>query len=232
MRSFFAGLAALSGLASALPAGSLTSSVNSTETNVLAARESSSYWYANMDHTGNARGYVPNLDNNDYTYPVYKAVASGDCGGIQDAIDSDGPNGDRDGGWIAGQPRTIYLPPGLYSCSSAIQFKTDTVLMGDPTNPPIIQAASGFNGDTLFIGKDAKVSGGESSFSCMIKNVIFDTTLIDGGSSFTALNWRVAQNSALVNVKITMAPSSNGNGHTGICKCLPSPHVLPQEPPG
>jgi hypothetical protein len=220
MKSFFTGLATLSGLASALPASSFPSSINSTEDNVLAARQSSSYWYANMDHTGNSRGYVPNLDNNDYTYPVYKAVASGDCGGIQTAIDSDGPDGDRNGGWIAGQPRTIYLPPGTYLCSSAIQFKTDTVLMGDPTNRPVIQAAADFNGDTLFIGKDATVGGGESSFSSMIKNVIFDTTLIDGGSSFTALNWRVAQNSALVNVKITMASSSNGNGHTGVCKYL------------
>lgn len=36
------------------------------------------------------------------------------------------------------------------------------------------------------------------------------------GNTFTALWWGVAQGAQLQNVKITMAPSSNGNGHTGI----------------
>lgn len=36
------------------------------------------------------------------------------------------------------------------------------------------------------------------------------------GNAFTALWWGVAQGAQLQNVKITMASSSNGNGHTGI----------------
>lgn len=46
----------------------------------------------------------------------------------------------------------------------------------------------------------------------MIKNVILDTTANSGDSGFTALSWRVAQNCALVNVKINMPQGA----HTGM----------------
>lgn len=67
-------------------------------------RQTTSFWYANMDHTGNARGYAPDLDG-DYQYAVYKAVAPGDGDGIQRAI-NEGTNGaTRHGQWLASQPR-------------------------------------------------------------------------------------------------------------------------------
>jgi len=67
-------------------------------------RQTTSFWYANMDHTGNARGYAPDLDG-DYQYAVYKAVAPGDGAGIQQAI-NEGTNGaTRHGQWLASQPR-------------------------------------------------------------------------------------------------------------------------------
>ena len=46
----------------------------------------------------------------------------------------------------------------------------------------------------------------------MIKNVILDTTANSGNSNFAALSWRVAQNSALVNVQINMPQGA----HTGM----------------
>lgn len=68
------------------------------------ASRATGYWYANMDHTGNARGYAPDLDQ-DYNYAVYKAVKTGDGNGIQAAI-NDGTNGaKRHGQWLASQPR-------------------------------------------------------------------------------------------------------------------------------
>eukprot|EP00026_Physarum_polycephalum_P004431 Phypoly_transcript_04450.p1 GENE.Phypoly_transcript_04450~~Phypoly_transcript_04450.p1 ORF type:complete len:711 (+),score=118.99 Phypoly_transcript_04450:211-2133(+) len=89
--------------------------------------------------------------------------------------------------------------------------------MGDATNPPIIKAAAGFNGNTLFSAQDpATGQAGELSFAVGVKNVIFDTTAISGGSAFTALYWGVAQAAQLQNVRIVLPTSSNGNGHSGI----------------
>ena len=85
----------------------------------LDTRQSSSSWFLpNLDHTsGPVRGFVPNLFNGggqpNFTYPVYKAVSSGDAQGFVNALYSDGPGGgQRDNCWLAGQPRVIYLAPG------------------------------------------------------------------------------------------------------------------------
>ncbi|KAI1304383.1 glycoside hydrolase family 55 protein [Xylaria venustula] len=183
---------------------------------VLAAR-ATSFWYANFDHTGTARGYAPDLDG-DFNYPVYMAVAAGDGAGIQKAINAGTNGGTRHPEWLASQPRVVYIPPGTYSISQTIRMNTDTILMGDATNPPIIKAAAGFSGDqTLISGQDPATGvSGELSFAVGLKNLVLDTTSIPGGNAFTALYWGVAQAAQLQNVKITMASSSNGNGHTGI----------------
>lgn len=82
-------------------------------------RQSGSSWFLpNIDHTtGAVRGYVPDLFNSagqqNFTYPVYKTVASGDSAGFINALSSDGPSGGaRDNCYLAGEPRVIYLPPG------------------------------------------------------------------------------------------------------------------------
>ncbi|KAI1375779.1 glycoside hydrolase family 55 protein [Hypoxylon crocopeplum] len=180
-------------------------------------KRATSYWYANMDHTGQYRGYAPDLGT-DYTYPVFKAVNAGDGAGIQTAINDAGNGNSRNGQWLASQPRVVYIPPGTYEISSTIRMNTDTILMGDATNPPIIKAAAGFSGDqTLISAQDPTTSEkGELSFAVGLKNLVLDTTSISGGTAFTALWWGVAQAAQLQNVRITMASSSNGVGHTGI----------------
>lgn len=65
--------------------------------------QATSFWYANMDHTGTYRGYAPDLDG-DYNYAVYKTVQPGNGASIQAAINDD--NGKtRHGQWLASQPR-------------------------------------------------------------------------------------------------------------------------------
>jgi hypothetical protein len=93
-------------------------------------------------------------------------------------------------------------------------------LIGDAVNPPTIRASSSFQGTQLIAGgvdmneadrKDDSQKG-ELKFSTMIKNVILDTTAKADQKQLTALSWRVAQNSGLVNVVINM-PSG---AHTGM----------------
>lgn len=161
--------------------------------------------------------------NADYTYPVYIAVASGDSQGFINALYSNGPNGQRDNMWLAGEPRVVYLAPGTYTLSSTVYLDTDTVIIGDANNPPTIKAASGFSGDYLICGGQGGNSGngGESHFSVSMRNVVLDTTANTGNSNFIALSWRVAQNSALNNIQINM-PQGAHTGQSPIpgCKTL------------
>ncbi|KAI1085519.1 glycoside hydrolase family 55 protein [Whalleya microplaca] len=205
-------------LAAILVAGvSCSPTPRDNETGDSLIKRATNFWYANMDHTGEYRGYAPDLDQ-DYTYPVFKSVNPGDGAAIQSAI-NDADNGiSRHGQWLASQPRVVYIPPGTYEISETIRMNTDTILMGDATDPPTIKAAAGFSGDqTLITGQDpATGEQGELSFAVGLKNLILDTTAIPGGNDFTALYWGVAQAAQLQNIKITMASSSNGKGHTGI----------------
>ncbi|KAI0379671.1 glycoside hydrolase family 55 protein [Hypomontagnella monticulosa] len=197
--------------------GSIIPRVNETDNDLV--KRATSFWYANMDHTGQYRGFAPDLGN-DFTYPVFMAVNPGDGAGINDAITDAGNGNTRHSQWLASQPRVVYIPPGTYEVSQSIKMNTDTILMGDPTNPPTIKAAAGFSGDQILINaRDPEVGErGELSFAVGLKNLVLDTTNIPGGNAFTALDWGVAQAAQLQNVRIVMASSSisAGTGHTGI----------------
>ncbi|KAI1384809.1 glycoside hydrolase family 55 protein [Hypoxylon trugodes] len=199
--------------------GGASCSVNpgASGTNDNLLKRATSFWYANMNHTGDYRGYAPDLGS-DFTYPVFKAVNPGDGAGIQNAIYDAGNGNQRHHHWLASQPRVVYLPPGTYEVSETIRMNTDTILMGDATNPPTIKAAAGFSGEqTLINGQDAENDQpGELSFAVGLKNIILDTTSISGGNDFTALYWGVAQVAQLQNIKIVMPSSTNSGGHTGI----------------
>ena len=92
-------LAVLLGVASAIP----TPESNQTLGNDELSKRGTSFWYANMDHTGQYRGYAPDLGN-DFSYPVFEAVNPGDGAGIQKAI-NDAEGSSRHGQWLASQPR-------------------------------------------------------------------------------------------------------------------------------
>jgi hypothetical protein len=177
-----------------------------------------SFWYANIDHTSaNIRGFAPDLDG-DYVYEVFRAVAPGDGAGIQTAINAATNGSTRHGQWFASQPRVVYIPPGEYIISETIKMNTDTMIMGDATDPPVLKAASGFARDgTLFSGQDPTTGiSGELSFAVSLKNIVLDTTNVPGDAPFVALWWGVAQAAHLQNVKIRMPNSIDGSGHSGM----------------
>ncbi|RGP71680.1 glycoside hydrolase family 55 [Fusarium longipes] len=172
--------------------------------------QATGYWYADMDHTGDFRGKAPYVGD---SYEVFKTVAVGDGKAIQDAIDS----GDRHQQWLASEPRVVYLPSGTYEVENTIHLRTDTILMGNAVDPPIIKASPDFNGSTLVDGMDSSVGGrGEISFSVGVKNVILDTTAFDNNKEFTALYWGVAQVCQLQNIHIRMPKAGTDFGHSGM----------------
>jgi len=125
----------------------------------------SSYWMTQMDHTGNARGYAPNI-NNYYTFPVWRNVldygakndGSGDqTAAIQSALNTDGRGGNRySSGVVTAEPAHVFLPGGTYTLGSQLDLRLGTIIMGDPQNPPVLKAAPGFSGGTLINGYDRK----------------------------------------------------------------------------
>lgn len=174
--------AALLAAASACYANDTTSSRDRYDTR---ANSVTGFWYANLDHTGSYSGYAPDLDGHSSTYPVYKAVSPGATAAeIQAAINDDGNGGRRHSQWLASQPRVVYIPPGTYEINQTIYFNTDTVLIGDATNPPVFKAvAGGFTADqTLVSGQDPGTGiSGELSFAVSLKNIVLDTSEINGG---------------------------------------------------
>lgn len=198
MKTFVAALSFL-GLVSALPA---------IETSGSLQKRASTWWYASQDHS---------LSNDPYGYNVVQSVNAGDAQGLRNSIANGGrPSFNSEGTtYFANAPRVVYLPPGTYELNAPLYLYTDTVIVGDASAPPTIKAAPGFNGGSLIVGgadRNWPEGHGELHFSVELKNVILDTRSNSGASNFNALHWRVAQNCALVNVKI-MLPSGR---HTGI----------------
>ncbi|KAG6121657.1 hypothetical protein E4U13_004111 [Claviceps humidiphila] len=204
MVALLVSMLALWGSGSASPQGK--SSVNT---------RASGFWYPEMDHVGASRGYAPYADNATL-YPVFQSIKPGDGGSIQAAIDS-AIGRSRQDEWLASQPRVVYLPSGTYTVSKTIKMRTDTIIMGDPIQPPVLKPAHDFDGDFLINGQDPATGiMGELSFAVGLKNLILDTTSMKANHNFTALYWGVAQVAQLQNIKIQMPPSVKGKGHTGI----------------
>ncbi|KAG5954545.1 hypothetical protein E4U57_004364 [Claviceps arundinis] len=204
MVALLVSMLALWGSGSASPQGK--SSVNT---------RASGFWYPEMDHVGASRGYAPYADNATL-YPVFQSIKPGDGGSIQAAIDS-AVGRSRQDEWLASQPRVVYLPSGTYTVSKTIKMRTDTIIMGDPIQPPVLKPAHEFDGDFLINGQDPATGiMGELSFAVGLKNLILDTTSMKANHNFTALYWGVAQVAQLQNIKIQMPPSEKGKGHTGI----------------
>lgn len=182
------------------------------------------YWLDAQDHTGSARGYAPFLGT-DFTYPVYRNVRSygaagnglqDDTDALQNAINNDGKGGTRYKNEVTTRPAEVFVPGGEYRISRTVDLRLNTILVGDPNNPPIFKASSGFSGGSLINGYDFATDGtsGTTNFFVAIKNIVIDTTDIDKDKGVIALNWGVAQACQLTNIKIQMA--TNSNGHVGI----------------
>lgn len=192
----------------------------------MAARvNQSAYWLDAQDHTGPARGYAPFIAP-DYTYPVYRNVRSygavgdgvhDDADLLQNAINTDGQGGNRYRNEVTTRPALVFVPGGEYKVSKTVDLRLNTILVGDPNNPPVFKATAGFSaGSSVINGYDFATdgTGGTTNFFVAIKNIVIDTTNVEKNKSVVALNWGVAQACQLTNVKIRMP--RRPQGHIGI----------------
>ena len=99
--------------------------------------------------------------------------------------------------------------------SHSIQMVAGTVLMGDPTNPPVLKATSTFSDSNIVFGKDPHSGNdGTTAFYVAIKNIVLDSTSVNPSSTITLLDWTVSQATQVTNVVFNMPDFSTG--HTGI----------------
>lgn len=180
------------------------------------------YWLQAQNHNGAGAGYAP-FTNDPNLYPVFRNVmdyfvvndGTGDqTARLQHAIDDDGNGGSRKGRGVTRNPAQVFLPGGTYQLGSTLTLTVGTIIVGDPSNPPIIKAAPNFQGEFLIMGYDKMNGNPETSFMMLIKNVILDTTAVSPSQSITALQWGVAQGAGLTNIQVRMPTGSSQ--HTGI----------------
>jgi glucan 1,3-beta-glucosidase len=189
----------------------VASSYNTTH----ALSTTSNYWYENIYHNG----LSPFAQNSSYVIfrnvKSYGAVGDGitdDSSAIQAAINDQGRGPGGNGAGTTGSPAVIYFPQGTYLMKGSIQLYVDTVLIGDPTNRPVLKAASSFPSSALVYAKDPAFDA-TINFYIAIKNLILDSTAVSASQAITLLDWSVSQATQLTNVMFNMPDYSQ---HTGI----------------
>ncbi|KAI9106292.1 pectate lyase superfamily protein-domain-containing protein [Phlyctochytrium arcticum] len=191
----------------------------------------SEWWQAGIKHQGiaahndNPTGYKVFRNVKDYgakgdgstddTEAIQKAIADGNrCGG----------NG-CDSSTIT--PAFVYIPPGTYKVSKAINVHWYSQIVGDPINRPILKGAPNFSGMAL-LDADPSVNGvswyvNQNSFFRSVRNIVLDTTDVANGNP-TGLHWQVSQATSLVNVRFVQGPKGQGiymeNGSGGFMSDL------------
>ncbi|KAB8349588.1 hypothetical protein FH972_023612 [Carpinus fangiana] len=183
------------------------------------ATEDGKFFYPDMDRGESARGKAP--FQGDDGYAIYKNVVN-DFGAVSDGTGDQSQafqnaildQGRQDHGPIFKQPRSIFIPGGTYQLQNPIYVALDTILFGDPNNPPVLKAGPGFTGDTLVSAGSGDSSQSTTAFNIGLKNLVLDTTAIAGDQQFKALFWGIAQGCFTENLKINMP--TGGSQHVGI----------------
>jgi glucan 1,3-beta-glucosidase len=177
----------------------------------------STYWYANVKHIGINAPFTSNwtLFRNVLDYGAKGDGSTDDTAAIRKAITVGNDEAERGTGhWgSTGQPAVVFFPPGTYLVNDTIKNYIGTVLMGDPTNRPIIKASTAFKAPTLLHGPDPIYSG-LVGFYHEVKNLVFDTTALPVTSNVTLVDWSVSQACQLSNSAFRMR--KDAIGHTAI----------------
>lgn len=183
---------------------------------------STTYWYEKIKHNG-----ISPFITNGKNWKVYRNVktdfgAKGDgmtddTAAIQAALNyGNGTTFRNSSAWgTTGAPAVVYIPSGTYRITKPLYNYVDTVIMGDPTNKPVLQAADTFSDQYKFLlyGHDYNYDS-TINFYIGLKNVVLDSSHVPAKQNITLLNWAVSQNVQLANVVFNMA--DGGVGHTGL----------------
>ena len=177
-------------------------------------RAGGSYWYQSIKHDGLGSSNTYIIYRNVKDYGAKGDGITDDSAAIQKAINTiDGSStSTRSGAGIMGQPAVVYFPSGTYLLNSGLKNIMGTVMMGDPTNRPILKASAGFKDSILLTGQQG--AGGLDTFFHEIKNLVLDSTAVPLAKKILLLQFSVSQACQLSNVMFNMPIGATG--HTGV----------------
>jgi glucan 1,3-beta-glucosidase len=130
------------------------------------------YWYQSIKHDGLGSSKTYIIYRNVKDYGANGDGTTDDSAATQKAINTvDGSSTSiRNGAGLTGQPAVVYFPPGTYLLNSGLKNIMGTVVMGDPTNRPILKAGAGFKDNILLTGQQG--TGGLDTFFHEIKDLV------------------------------------------------------------
>jgi len=179
------------------------------------------FWYESIHHNG-LNPTLPLGQNwtvfrNVKDYGAKGDGLTDDTAAIQLAISSGNQLSTRETGHFGstGQPAVVYFPSGTYLVHATIRSAIGTVLIGNPTDRPVIKAATNFTGTYLLFGRDRQLAG-LVGFYHGIKHLVLDSTEVAANRSLTLLEWNVSQANQLSNVLFRMPRAHGDAGHTGV----------------
>ncbi|PRP83184.1 exo-beta-1,3-glucanase [Planoprotostelium fungivorum] len=191
----------------------------------------SSYWYENVLHNG-ISPFMPNTS----AYTIFRSVLDygADPTGTSDSYNafnnavragngtytraSSGYSNNLGSTYTPGynylgasmQTAIIYIPGGTYLIGNGLQLFVNTIIIGDPTNPPTLKLTSGFNTGWLFYGKDLSYNSPAALFM-QIKNIRIDSTPVSPGTLTKLIDWSVGVGCYISNVNFTMPRGSSSH---------------------
>ncbi|KAL4975212.1 pectate lyase superfamily protein-domain-containing protein [Aspergillus desertorum] len=152
-------------------------------------------WYEEIEHNGQKQQVFRNAITD---YGANHAGQSDASSAIKKAIGGMNARSSRDAHAMGptAQPAIVYLPGGTYLLKAALQLYVGTVLVGNPTSPPVLKAARGFAGDHIIYGKHPKF-GGTTNFYIGMKNLVLDPKGPNSNLPMSLPDWTVSQHVSL-----------------------------------
>ncbi|KAH8646744.1 pectate lyase superfamily protein-domain-containing protein, partial [Xylariales sp. PMI_506] len=195
----------------------------------ITADATSSYWLANLADYGTH----PLADS---SYPWFRNVmdygAKGD--GVTDdtdAINAAIAAGGSSGGRCAPPCNStsvygaiVYIPPGTYIVTKPLFMYYYTLVIGDPTNRPVIKGTADFNGIAILDsnyyipdGNGEEWYQNQNNFFRQVRNLYIDMTDMVPNANFassipTGIHWQVAQATSLQNIHFQMPLGGQAQG--------------------
>ncbi|PNH38084.1 hypothetical protein VD0004_g8723 [Verticillium dahliae] len=119
-------------------------------------------------------------------------------------------------------PATVYFPPGTYLINGSIIDYYYTQLIGDPTDLPVIKAASNFPTESTLglidgnqYGANGLAYGATNTFFRQIRNLVLDTTAIPAEKAAFGIHWPSSQATAITNCVFKLAEGAQSK-HVGL----------------
>ncbi|KAF3940988.1 hypothetical protein ABW19_dt0209110 [Dactylella cylindrospora] len=206
----------------------ITSSTTSSTISTIASTTTSSnlpcgtpeaypYYLSGLKHQGKWIG--------NSTHQIFRNVKCWGAKGDGETDDTDAiiraasegkacPKGDCQGFYVP--PIILYFPSGTYKIRKAIPLYRNTLLSGNPLQPPVITYHSSFAGGPMIETKPEGTSGSGIGDFTLIRSIVISVWDLPASiKGVIGIKWNVGYASGIENVQLSMGQNA-GNDHRGL----------------